>query len=56
MLAPKGQFLGIDLDDTAFVPAARAMELFNRDGLTEIHLTYAEDAASARWRAAAKAC
>jgi putative ABC transport system permease protein len=35
VLAPKGQFLGLDLDDTAFVPAARAMELFNRDGLTE---------------------
>ena len=46
VLAPKGQFLGMDLDDTAFVPAARAMELFNRDGLTEIHLSYAEDASS----------
>jgi putative ABC transport system permease protein len=41
VLVPKGQFLGIDLDDTAFVPSARAMELFNRDGLTEINLAYA---------------
>jgi putative ABC transport system permease protein len=40
VLAPKGQFLGLDLDDTAFVPTARAMELFNRAGLTEINLTY----------------
>jgi len=41
VLAPKGQFLGLDLDDTAFVPTARAMELFNRDGLTEININYA---------------
>ena len=46
VLAPKGQFLGIDLDDTAFIPAARALELFNRDGLTEIHLSYAEGASA----------
>ena len=26
VLEPKGQFLGIDLDDTAFIPAARALE------------------------------
>ena len=54
VLAPKGQFLGLDLDDTAFVPAARAMELFNRDGLTEIHLTYAEGASAKAVAAAAE--
>lgn len=54
VLSPKGQFLGLDLDDTAFVPAARAMELFNRDGLTEIHLTHAEDAPSKAVAAAAE--
>jgi putative ABC transport system permease protein len=32
IMEPKGQFLGIDLDDTAFIPAARALELFNRAG------------------------
>ncbi len=47
VLAPKGQFLGIDLDDTAFIPTARAIELFNKDGLTEIHVAYAEGASSA---------
>ena len=26
ILAPKGQFLGIDLDDTAYIPAERALE------------------------------
>jgi len=54
VLAPKGQFLGLDLDDTAFVPAARAMELFNRDSLTEIHLTYAEGASAKAVAAAAE--
>jgi putative ABC transport system permease protein len=44
VLAPRGQFLGIDLDDVAYIPAARALELFNRDGLMEIHLTYLEGA------------
>ena len=55
VLAPKGQFLGIDLDDTAFVPAARALELFNRDGLTEIDLAYAGEASARAVAAAASA-
>lgn len=42
IMEPKGQFLGIDLDDTAYVPAARAMELFNREGLNEISISLAE--------------
>ncbi|MCS7100970.1 MAG: ABC transporter permease [Burkholderiaceae bacterium] len=40
VLEARGQFLGIDLDDVIYVPAARALELFNRDSLMEIHLTY----------------
>jgi putative ABC transport system permease protein len=55
VLAPKGQFLGIDLDDTAFIPVARGMELFNRDGLTEIHLSHEEGASAARVADAARA-
>lgn len=46
VMAPKGQFLGIDLDDTAYIPAERALELYNREGLMEIHVIYAENAAS----------
>ena len=42
VMEAKGQFLGIDLDDTAYVPAARAMELFNREGLNEINISVAE--------------
>ena len=40
VMEPKGQVLGFDLDDTVYIPAARAMELFNRSGLMEIHVTY----------------
>ncbi len=46
VLAAKGQFLGIDLDDTAFIPAARALELYNREGLMEIHVSYTEGVSS----------
>ncbi|HEX7454921.1 MAG TPA: ABC transporter permease [Gallionella sp.] len=40
VMEPKGQILGFDMDDTVFIPAARALELFNRPGLMEIHLSY----------------
>jgi len=46
VMAPKGQFLGIDLDDTAFIPAARAQEVYNREGLMEIDVTYREGVSS----------
>lgn len=48
VMAPKGQFLGIDLDDTAFVPAARAQELFNKDSLNEINIAAEEGVPAAR--------
>ncbi len=54
VLESKGQFLGIDLDDAAYIPAARATELFNRDGVTEIDLSYAEGTSAARVAADAK--
>jgi putative ABC transport system permease protein len=54
VMAPKGQFLGIDLDDTAFVPAVRAQELFNREGLDEINIAASEGVPSARVAAAVK--
>ncbi|MCK0507007.1 ABC transporter permease [Aromatoleum anaerobium] len=42
VMAEKGQFLGVDLDDTAYIPTARALALYNREGLMEIDVTYAE--------------
>lgn len=48
VLEAKGQFLGIDLDDAAYIPTARALELYNRDGLMEITLAYEEGVPAAR--------
>jgi putative ABC transport system permease protein len=42
VMQPKGQMIGIDLDDTIYIPTARALQLFNRAGLFEIHVIYAE--------------
>jgi putative ABC transport system permease protein len=46
VMESKGQMLGFDLDDAVFVPAARALALFNRDSLMEIDLLYAEGSRS----------
>ena len=40
VMQSKGQVLGFDLDDTVFIPVGRALALFNRDSLMEIHVTY----------------
>ncbi len=40
VMESKGQVLGFDLDDTVFIPTARALDMFNRESLMEIHLTY----------------
>lgn len=40
VMESKGQVLGFDLDDTVYIPVARSLELFNRNGLVEIHLAY----------------
>jgi putative ABC transport system permease protein len=44
IMEPKGDMVGIDLDDTVYIPAARGLELFNRQGLLEVDVLYAEDA------------
>lgn len=43
VMASKGQVLGFDMDDTVFIPASRALELFNRDSLMEIDVIYDPD-------------
>lgn len=48
VMESKGQILGIDLDDTAYIPTARGLDLFNREGLMEIDLLYKEGANSER--------
>jgi putative ABC transport system permease protein len=54
VMEPKGQMLGFDLDDTAYVPVATAMRLFNLADLGEIDLTYAPADATARIEADVK--
>lgn len=48
VMAEKGQFLGFDLDDMIYIPAARALALYDRDSLMEINLTYPEGASPKR--------
>ncbi|TDI75003.1 MAG: FtsX-like permease family protein [Betaproteobacteria bacterium] len=40
VMESKGQILGLDLDDTVFIPTSRALEIFNREGVMEIHISY----------------
>jgi putative ABC transport system permease protein len=40
IMAPKGRLLGLDIDDAAFIPVARAMRLFNLEELSEIDVRY----------------
>jgi putative ABC transport system permease protein len=53
IMESKGQMLGFDLDDAAYIPVADAMKLFNRPELDEIHLLAAtpDDIAPAAERA-----
>ena len=44
VMESKGTVLGFDLDDTVYIPASRALELYNRDSLMEIDVLYAEGA------------
>jgi putative ABC transport system permease protein len=46
VMASKGQLLGFDLDDAVYIPAGRALALFNRESLMEIDLLYAEGSRS----------
>ena len=41
VMAPKGQFLGFDIDDSAYVPVVSAMKIFNLGELNEIDIVYA---------------
>ena len=48
VMEPKGQFLQLDLDDTAFIPVSEAMRLFNRDDLIEIDVIFRSTSAQDR--------
>jgi putative ABC transport system permease protein len=47
VMKPKGSTLGFDLDDMAYIPADRALALFNREGLMEVDVVFSENTTSA---------
>lgn len=48
VMAPKGQMLGFDLDDTIYLPVDKTMEMFDREGVMEIDVLYQAGTSSAR--------
>ena len=40
VMAPKGQFLGTDLDDMIYIPANKGLQIFNRESLMEVDVFY----------------
>jgi putative ABC transport system permease protein len=44
VMEKKGQLLGFDMDDTVYIPATKALELFDRESLMEIDLLYKSSA------------
>lgn len=52
ILESKGQFLGFDLDDSAYVPVATAQKLFNRDELVSIDVLFSPTRTAASMAAA----
>lgn len=46
VMAPKGEMLGMDIDDAAYIPVASAMQLFNLDELQEIDVLFAHERAT----------
>jgi putative ABC transport system permease protein len=42
----KGQLLGFDLDDAVYIPASKALALFNRESLMEIDLLHSTNSSS----------
>ena len=44
VMEPKGQFVGFDIDDGAYIPVASAMKIFNQDELQEIDIVFSSSA------------
>lgn len=40
VVEPQDRVLGVDINDSVSIPTARALELFNREGLTGFHVTH----------------
>ncbi|MCK5227937.1 MAG: FtsX-like permease family protein, partial [Desulfobulbaceae bacterium] len=46
VMESKGQILGFDLDDAVYIPAAKSLEMFNRESLMEIDVLYSATASA----------
>ena len=46
VMAPRGELLGFDMDDLAYVPVATALQLFDQEGLSEIDVTFSHESAT----------
>jgi putative ABC transport system permease protein len=46
VMAPKGRMLGFDIDDSAYVPVATAMRMFNLDELQEVDVSFTHEGLS----------
>jgi putative ABC transport system permease protein len=44
VLAPRGQFVGVDLDDAVYLPVASAQDLFGHAGVTHLDVQFASHA------------
>ena len=47
VMESKGTMLGFDMDDAVYIPVARGLEMFNREGLVDVSMLYDETASSA---------
>lgn len=47
VMESKGSLLGNDLDDVVYIPTTRALQLLNREGLTQIDIAFSEQTTSA---------
>ncbi len=48
VMAAKGQMLGFDLDDAVYIPAPRALAMFNRESLMEVDVLFAAGSSADR--------
>ena len=48
VIEKKGQMLGFDMDDIVYIPTDKALQLFNREGLMEIDITFNTATSSAQ--------
>ncbi|AOE88208.1 ABC transporter permease [Pseudomonas sp. TCU-HL1] len=54
VMASKGNLLGFDLDDIAYIPVDWAENLFNREGLVKVHVLFDDSAPAEAFAAAVR--